>query len=56
LRHELVYPVAKVLQTKSVRIVFTTGDNDDSIAPDFADIPCLQKPVTIERLTQALFG
>jgi len=56
LRHELVYPVAKALQTKSVRIVFTTGYNDDSIAPDFADVPCLQKPVTIERLIQALFG
>jgi len=24
--------------------------------PDFADIPCIQKPIAVERLMQALFG
>lgn len=56
LRGELVYPVAEALRVKGVPIVFTTGYDERSVAPGFADVPCLQKPVTVESLVQALFG
>jgi len=56
LHGEFVYPVAEVLGAKGVPFVFTTGYDERSIASNFADIPCLQKPVAIERLAQALFG
>jgi two-component SAPR family response regulator len=56
LRDEFIYPVAEALRVKNVSMVFTTGYDETSLAPAFADIPCLQKPVTIGRLTRALFG
>jgi len=56
LRGEMVYPVANVLRAKKVPIVFMTGYDDASIAPGYTDFPCMQKPFTIERLMQALFG
>jgi DNA-binding response OmpR family regulator len=56
LRGETIYPVADVLQSAGVPIVFLTGYGKSFIIPRFADRPCLQKPVRIEQLVQALFG
>ena len=56
LRGEMVYPVADLLQAKDVSIVFMTGYGKSDIVPRFADRPCLQKPVSVERLIQALCG
>jgi two-component SAPR family response regulator len=56
LRGEMVYPVADVLRLKGVRIVFTTGYSESLVAPDYAEVPSLQKPVNADRLIRALFG
>jgi len=56
LRGEMVYPVADVLRSKGVPIVFMTGYDEREVPPRFADLPCLQKPVGVERLMGALFG
>ncbi len=52
----MVYPVVDVLRSKGVPLVFMTGYDKQSIQPAYADLPCMQKPVTVERLVQALFG
>ena len=56
LRGEMVYPVVDVLRKKGVRLVFMTGYDQKSIKPEYADVPCHQKPVTVDRLLQTLFG
>ena len=56
LRGETVYPVANVLRQKRVPMVFMTGYDDRWIDPSYANIPCMQKPVSVERLMQGLFG
>ena len=56
LRGEMVYPAVDVLREKGVRIVFMTGYDQKSIRPAYVDVPCHQKPVTVDRLLQTLFG
>src|SRR5689334_22316103 len=48
LRGSMVYPLANALRAKKVPMVFMTGYDTDSIRPDYADVPCLQKPVSVE--------
>lgn len=54
LRGELAYPVVDVLRSKGVPVVFMTGYDQEAVRPGYGDIPCLQKPFTIERLIDAL--
>ena len=56
LRGAAAYPIVDVLRSKGVPVVFMTGYDQRSIDPRYADVPCLQKPVTVERLIGALFG
>jgi len=56
LQGELVYPVVDALRAKGVPVVFITGYDEISIKPGYADVPCLQKPIMVENLTQALLG
>jgi DNA-binding response OmpR family regulator len=56
LRGEMAYPVVDALREKGVRIVFMTGYDQKSIRPAYTDVPCLQKPVTVDHLLQTLFG
>jgi len=44
------------LRAKNVPMVFMTGYDVKSIAPAYRHMPCIQKPVTVERLMEALFG
>jgi CheY-like chemotaxis protein len=55
LRGEVVYPVCDALRAKGVRVVFMTGYDQKSVKPAYIDVPCLQKPVTVDRVLQALF-
>jgi CheY-like chemotaxis protein len=55
LRGEMVYPVVDALRAKGVPVVFMTGYDQKSITPAYVDVPCLQKPVTIDRVLQTLF-
>ena len=45
-----------VLRGKNVPVVFMTGYDERAIERGYTDVPCMQKPVTVERLMQALFG
>jgi CheY-like chemotaxis protein len=54
LRGERVYPVADVLRSRGVAIVFLTGYDERDVVPRFADLACLQKPLNSEQLLQAL--
>lgn len=56
LRGETVYPVADALRSMGVPVLFTTGYDARSVKSGYTDVPCLQKPVPIERLIEALFG
>lgn len=56
LRGAVAYPIIDVLRCKGVPMVFMTGYDTRSIDPSYADVPCLQKPVTVERLIGVLFG
>lgn len=56
LRGKTVYPVANVLRARNIPMVFMSGYDVRTIDPDYADVPYIQKPVTVERLMQALFG
>jgi len=55
LRGEMAYPVIDVLRAKAVRTVILTGYDPKSIASDYADVPCMLKPVKIEHLLEILF-
>ena len=56
LHGEMAYPVVDALRPKGVPMVFMTGYDRRSIEPDYADVPCMQKPLTAARLMRALFG
>ena len=56
LRGKMVYPVVDLLHSKGVPLVFMTGYDERSIRRAYAGVPCMQKPVTVERLVQALRG
>ena len=56
LRGKMVYPVADILRAKNVPMVFMTGYDNCAVEPAYAEVPRVQKPVTVERLVQALFG
>jgi two-component SAPR family response regulator len=56
LRGKMVYPVVDLLRARNVPMVFMTGYDEEAIEASYAEIPCMQKPVTIERLMHALFG
>ena len=56
LRGEMVYPVADAARATGARVVFMTGYDESLVKQGYADISCLQKPVSVERLIEALFG
>jgi CheY-like chemotaxis protein len=56
LRGKMVYPVADALRAKNVPMVFMTGYDGGAIESRYGDVPCMQKPVSVERLMRVLFG
>lgn len=54
LRGKLIYPVVDALRTKNVPMVFLTGYDDEAISPAYRDIPCVRKPVAIDRVIDAI--
>lgn len=56
LRGESVYPLAELLSRQNVPFVFVTGYSRTGVEARFSEIPIVQKPVTSEALTQALYA
>jgi CheY-like chemotaxis protein len=54
LRNELCYPAADLLIARGTPMIFTTGHDQDSIAPAYTAVPCVQKPATATTVLQAL--
>ena len=54
LRNEMVFPLARVLRSRKVPIVFTTGYDKSSIEPEFHDVRILDKPLDINAMTREL--
>ncbi len=50
----LVYPAAKLLAARGTPFVFVTGYEHTSIPKEFANAPCLTKPVRLGKLIAIL--
>lgn len=51
---ELVYPLAEILTDRKVPLLFLTGYSGQAISPDYADRPCIGKPVKPQQLISAI--
>lgn len=54
LNGERAYPIADALLARGARVFFTTGYDEASIDPRYADVPRCNKPVTRLMLKQML--
>jgi DNA-binding response OmpR family regulator len=54
LRGKLVWPVVDALRSKGVPLVFMTGYDDEVVSPPYRDIPCVRKPIALERVIDAI--
>lgn len=54
LRGETIIPVAQILRSRGIGIVFSTGYGGDGIEAEWKIWPVIQKPFAIERLQAAL--
>jgi CheY-like chemotaxis protein len=51
LKGESVWPVATALRSKGTPFVLATGGYVDPPPPEFAGVPTIEKPYTIDRVT-----
>jgi DNA-binding response OmpR family regulator len=54
LRDEMVFPLARVLRSRKVPLVFTTGYDQGSIDPEFRDVQLWGKPLDIKAMVREL--
>ena len=54
LKGEAVWPVAERLRDKGVPFVIASGGHVEPPPAQFADVPMLEKPYTIDRISPAL--
>ncbi len=54
LKGENVWPVAGKLRDAGIPFVIATGGHVDPPPPEFAEVPVIEKPYTIDRVTPAL--
>ncbi len=54
LRSELVFSLARVLRSRKIPFVFTTGYDRTSIAYEFRDIPLWEKPLDVPAVARDL--
>ena len=46
------YPVARVLRDKGIPFIFVSGNDPDSVPPEFRDAPFISKPYRKEALVR----
>ncbi|WP_298258099.1 response regulator [Bradyrhizobium sp.] len=56
LKDQMVFPLARVLRSRYVPLVFTSGYDRTSIAPEFQDVRLWGKPLDIKALASELTG
>jgi len=54
LRDEMVFPLARVLRSRKVPLVFTTGYDKSSIMPEFQDVQLWGKPLDLRAMVREL--
>jgi DNA-binding response OmpR family regulator len=54
LNGELVFPVAEALRARGVPFVFSSGDGDIGMPPQFENVPVLQKPWNEQALSEVV--
>ena len=54
LRGENIWPVASELKARGVPFIIASGGHVDPPPPEFADVPIIDKPYTIDRVTPAI--
>lgn len=53
-RSEMIFPLARVLRSRGVPFVFTTGYGRDTLGHEFLDVQIWEKPLDIPRVARAL--
>lgn len=53
-RSEMVFPLARTLQSRDVPVVFTTGYDRSSLGPEFQDAVLWQKPLNLSTALPSL--
>ena len=48
------WPVARKLREKGIPFVIATGGHVEPAPPEFANVPVIEKPYTVDRVTPAL--
>jgi DNA-binding response OmpR family regulator len=51
---ENAWPVARKLREKQIPFVIATGGHVEPPPPEFANVPLIEKPYTVDRVTPAL--
>lgn len=54
LKGESVWPVAEKLRRRGLPFVIASGGHVEPPPPEFASVPMLEKPYTIDRITPVL--
>ena len=54
LRNEMVFPLARVLRSRKVPLLFTTGYDKSSIAAEFQDVQLWGKPLDLKAMAREL--
>ena len=54
LRNDMVFPLARLLRSRKVPLVFTTGYDRNSIEPEFQDVQLWGKPLDINAMARDL--
>lgn len=54
LRNEMAFPLARVLRSRKVPLVFTTGYDKSSIESEFHDVRLLGKPLDMSAMAREL--
>ena len=52
LREEMVFPLARLLRSRKVPLVFTTGYDRTSIEPEFRDVQLWGKPLDLKAMAR----
>jgi CheY-like chemotaxis protein len=56
IRSEMIFPLARMLRSRNVPFVFTTGYDKQSLGPEFGDVQVWEKPLDIPRVARSLIA
>ena len=51
---DTAWPIARKLREKQIPFVLATGGHVEPAPPEFRDVPTIEKPYTVDRVTPAL--